>query len=179
MTSIQRIGWDGEYSTDMDWGRLAAFHRAVREGRNEHLFGIGPVEGRLALFAVPHAFGPDGKPSTYLMKSTGAVPFSGARYDTAREVPQEVQQRWGRAPVEDVDPRGLVATQPFVTSAGLDHYLSDDYARTGRLHDNSRGPSNDHPIVVHWNDRRYLLSGHHRATAALLRGMPFPARVVH
>jgi hypothetical protein len=82
-------------------------------------------------------------------------------------------------PVEKVDTRNLESTQPDVTRAGVEHYMGDDYARKGMLYSDHSQVGNQVPVVYHWDDgHQILLSGHHRATAAFLRGEPLEAKVV-
>lgn len=78
-------------------------------------------------------------------------------------------------PIEKVDPRELRATQPSITRPGVSHYLSGEktpYADAERA-------GNDTPRVYHREDgQKILLSGHHRGSAALLRGEPLEAHVI-
>jgi hypothetical protein len=82
--------------------------------------------------------------------------------------------------LEDVDPRILKSSQPSITRAGVSHYLSDgDHAKTGRTFADHGNVGNAHPVVyVHDNGDHVLLSGHHRAAAALFEGRPLRARIV-
>jgi hypothetical protein len=108
-----------------------------------------------------------------------------ASYDPS--IVQDALIRERRVPgtgVEDVDPRILRATQPSVLRPGVMHYMSGDYERTGRTYADQGKLGNDVPVVYRRNDperntsQAVLLSGHHRATAALLRGQPLRAIVV-
>ena len=82
----------------------------------------------------------------------------------------------------DVDPRGLRASQPSVTAPGVAFYMGVDNKSAGRLFADADKPGNQNPVVY----RRVtgpsvddvILSGHHRSTAALLRGEPLRAVVV-
>lgn len=90
----------------------------------------------------------------------------------------------------DVDPRHLRATQPMVTRGGVDYYMNDRrWAETGRTFADQDNPGNAWPVVYRrhnefrtadWQPEHedLLLSGHHRATAALLQGKQFKARQV-
>jgi hypothetical protein len=84
-------------------------------------------------------------------------------------------------PLTDVDPRILRSSQPAITRGGVKHYLSDgEHAKTGETFADKGNAGNVHPVVyVHENGDHVLLSGHHRATAALFEGRPLRARVVH
>jgi hypothetical protein len=80
--------------------------------------------------------------------------------------------------MSDVDPRDLHATQPWVTAEGVSHYMGDEYRKTGRTFADQHVESNRFPVV--YSDaqgRNKLLSGHHRATAALLQGRQL--RAIH
>lgn len=80
----------------------------------------------------------------------------------------------------DVDPRTIHATQPQVTRAGVSHYMQNSDWETGgqTFHDNE-SVGNHYPLVYDREDgQRLLLSGHHRATTALLNGKTFKARQV-
>ena len=80
-----------------------------------------------------------------------------------------------------VDPRQLSASQPMVTKPGVQHYMSDDYTKTGAVFADADQAGNKTPVVYVRSGTRteaVILSGHHRATAALLRGEPLEAIVV-
>lgn len=79
--------------------------------------------------------------------------------------------------LEEMDPRALHATQAHVTRSGVNYYMGDLYLRTGQTFADHTNVGNTYPTV--YSDRRgrnLLLSGHHRAAAALLRGTPLRAR---
>jgi hypothetical protein len=78
------------------------------------------------------------------------------------------------AHMAEIDPRHLHATQPWVTRGGVDYYSGQEYRETGRTFADQHQAGNRYPVV--YQDRRgqnRLLSGHHRATAALLHGRQF------
>lgn len=79
-----------------------------------------------------------------------------------------------------VDPRGLVASQPSVTKAGTDFYMNDPgFRELGRTFEAGSKSGNRYPFVYLREDGQDLiLAGHHRATAALLKGEPFEAIVI-
>ena len=80
--------------------------------------------------------------------------------------------------IRDLDPRNLHATQPWVTRAGVNFYMGDTYRQTGRTFADMNQAGNRFPVVYTDDQgRNKLLSGHHRATAALLRGDQF--RAIH
>ena len=100
---------------------------------------------------------------------------SHADYDTVL-----VRQLLAGPPVlVDVDPRGLRATQPSVTRPGVSYYLTPRYERTGRTYADYDRASNRFPVVYRREDgERLIISGHHRAAAALIQGKPLAARTV-
>jgi hypothetical protein len=83
-------------------------------------------------------------------------------------------------PVEDVDPRDLRATQPKVIRAGVQHYMNNQSGKTyGEDNGGDRRLGNDMPRIYHREDgQKIILSGHHRAAAALLKGEPLRAIVI-
>jgi GNAT superfamily N-acetyltransferase len=83
-------------------------------------------------------------------------------------------------PIEDVDPRDLRATQPKVIRAGVKHYMENPERTYGEDNGGDRRLGNDVPRIYHREDgQKIILSGHHRAAAALLKGEPLKAMVIH
>lgn len=81
--------------------------------------------------------------------------------------------------LHNVDPRALHATQPSVLSEHVGHYMGDDYEKTGRTAADQHDVGNKYPVVyAHPSGRWDIISGHHRATVALLKGEALRARVV-
>jgi hypothetical protein len=136
-------------------------------------------------------WGSGGLPQDQQAKPTVTLPFPGARgraalartydLDVVRSAMLDEHH-----PVTEVDPRRLSATQPSATTSGISHYLSPDYQRTGQTFaDTIQGlghhtAGNRIPVVYQTDDGResVLMSGHHRAYAALLQGRPLMAKVV-
>lgn len=78
--------------------------------------------------------------------------------------------------MRQMDPRDLHSTQPWVTQGGASYYMTDEYRQTGRTFADMDKAGNRTPIVyTDTQGRNKILSGHHRATAALLRGEQFHA----
>lgn len=107
------------------------------------------------------------------------APFrrAGGRKDRQNYDQSRVQAtlRHPNPPMESFNPRDLHITQGNVTRAGVQHYLS---GAEGTYAD-SQQAGNKHPVVYKREDgRNLLLSGTHRATAALLRGKQVRAVVV-
>ena len=81
---------------------------------------------------------------------------------------------------QDLGDIALRATQPSVTRAGVSHYMSDDYRLKGSLYSDHHQLGNQTPMIYHREDGiSMLLSGHHRAVAALLGGHDLNAIHVH
>ena len=79
---------------------------------------------------------------------------------------------------EDFDPRELVATQGSVTKVPVRFYMrpGNDYERTGVPFADPGQEGNQRPVVYVFGDgTKLILSGHHRAVAALLKGEPLNA----
>lgn len=86
--------------------------------------------------------------------------------------------------LKEIDPQTLHATQPKVTRGGVSHYLEGDYEKSGQTFADRGNVGNQFPFVytrthsVTGHVQNIILSGHHRAAAALLRGKPLLARHV-
>lgn len=82
--------------------------------------------------------------------------------------------------LHDFDPRNLHATQGSVIRHHASYYMDQpDYRTTGATSADQGNVGNQYPTV--YRDRRgrnLLLSGHHRATTALLRGEPLRGRLI-
>lgn len=121
-------------------------------------------------------------------QSSAVVPWSraGGLRGRAPYEQEKVNQAIQRpeSQLRQVDPRRLVATQGEVTRAGVEHYMSEDYRRSRELFADRSNPGNRHPVVYARTHpetghvENLLLSGHHRATAALLRGKSLRAHFV-
>ncbi|MFM8267796.1 MAG: hypothetical protein ACKOA2_07230 [Ilumatobacteraceae bacterium] len=83
----------------------------------------------------------------------------------------------GLAVLDEVDPRTVQATQPSVLRHHAAYYLTGRWEMTGITSADNGQPTNRFPLVA--DDLRgglVLLSGHHRALAALVRGTPLLCR---
>ena len=76
-----------------------------------------------------------------------------------------------------MDPRELHATQGWVHSGGVKYYSEGtEYQKTGRTFADQNSVGNRTPIVyTDATGRNLILTGHHRATSALLKGGQFEA----
>jgi hypothetical protein len=103
-----------------------------------------------------------------------------SKYEPPYDVGRVQQEVAGPAHLEEIDPRNLHAMQPWVTLEGVQHYASSNvYDRTGQTFADSGSALNQYPVV--WQDargRRKIVSGHHRAAASLVRGVPLRARLI-
>lgn len=75
-----------------------------------------------------------------------------------------------------IDPRMLLASQPFVVRHHAAYYLEGEWERTGLTSADRRSLANRWPIVAFAGERGVILSGHHRSLRALLSGVPLLAR---
>ena len=88
-------------------------------------------------------------------------------------------------PVSDVDPRDerIRSNQTHVTHAGINHYMDEGNRAAGRLYADQHQAGNLVPVLMHVpssgekGEELVILSGHHRATAALLQGRQFRAKI--
>lgn len=98
--------------------------------------------------------------------------------------PDLVRNLLEKAPdgMAEIDPRILKASQPHITSAGVAHYLTDEYEKTGRTFADRDNAGNVYPVVYEREGEHrvdpIILSGHHRAAAALIKAQPLRALVV-
>lgn len=110
-------------------------------------------------------------------------PGAGRRKDGSHHNRELIKQEMSKPPVvEDIDPRYLHATQPSVVREHVDSYMGaggDEYRKTGKTVADQDNPGNQWPTVYERRDgRRDILSGHHRATTALLRGEALKGRII-
>lgn len=94
--------------------------------------------------------------------------------------------------LQEVDPRDLRSTQRSVTRAGVHYYTGSEYHETGRTFESTADPSrnpegNRFPLIYRREasptsydpePQNMILSGHHRAAAALVKGEPLRAIIV-
>lgn len=162
--------------------RFFEFQKAIRAHRADELYGSGD-EG---LFALTHSqtdYDVSARSPVFESRLTTPVPWRQAHPHTVvRRLDPSAEHSWGSAPMKEVDPRDLHATQRALTTGGLQHYYESSSRDFSDLFDKNRGQSNLHPIVYRSIDPSYphdiLLSGHHRAAVSLLKGRPLRALVV-
>lgn len=106
---------------------------------------------------------PDDAPITYGVFKRAPI----KRHDTEA---LEAAVRAG-GPKRLYDPRELHASQGAVTRAGVKHYMD----HPGTLYADRHQAGNKTPVVYSRGGVDELMSGHHRATAAILNGHQFEA----
>ena len=108
-------------------------------------------------------------------------PGAGKMKDQSHHNRELISASLSRPPeLEDVDPRPLRSTQPNILAEHVRYYMDrGGYDLTGRTARDAHQVGNMFPtIYVRPNDQWDILSGHHRATASLLRGEALRARVI-
>lgn len=118
---------------------------------------------------------------------TGMVhPNSVKRLRSGTQVPYDrdfIKNQSGPTTVGELDPRLLHGIQPGVHTQGVEYYLGDQYRRSGQTFEQTKGlaptESNRLPTVYRREDgMNVLLSGHHRAAAALSQDRGLLARIM-
>lgn len=112
---------------------------------------------------------PEGKPST--ITPWGSTTRSKVRQDYEKD---KVESALKDRQLSDIDPRNLKSTQPFITRAGVSHYMQPG----APVYRDSHQAGNKDPVVYKRGEEHILLSGHHRAAAALLQGRQFKGILV-
>jgi hypothetical protein len=103
-------------------------------------------------------------------KTVAPFPPAGRNKNLKDYDEEAVQTAIAAGETSSVDPRTLHSTQPWVTLEGVRHYAS---GKEG-VFANQDQYGNSNPVVYHRENQgrrtSMLLSGHHRATAALVAG---------
>jgi hypothetical protein len=77
-----------------------------------------------------------------------------------------------------IDPRDLWSNQPSVERGHMEYYMNNEDSKGSTSADN-HNIGNKFPVVYKREDgQNIILSGHHRATRALLRGEPLKALII-
>ncbi len=126
--------------------------------------------------------------SLFKGSSETVVPFKGAGNASKRYDKQLVHDTLQNHPqsheIVDFDPRHLKATQPGIQRPAMEHYMGEEYQESGKTFADSHNEGNRLPVVytyhhpVSGQEEHMILSGHHRATRALLRGEMLKARQI-
>lgn len=153
---------------------------------NEDEFGSTPPAADPSRYERPIQLFGSGR-ATRLFGSAMVTPTpwpqAGRRKDGSHHDRELIRRAMSEPPViESIDPRYLHSTQPSVVREYVDAYMGEEgevYSRTGRTVRDQGNPGNQWPTVYERRDgRRDILSGHHRATKALLRGEALQGRII-
>lgn len=120
---------------------------------------------------------PEREQFRYITHPKTTVPWDRAQkgsYD--QELVEHTVRKSRNEDIGDFDPRLLSANQPHILSAGVRHYLTNQ----PELYADKENVGNQLPFVYvkKGTGQGIILAGHHRATAALLKGKPLRARTV-
>jgi hypothetical protein len=136
-------------------------YEAGRRAEPRSLFGRKDIE---ALF-------PEGSAPARIPPFPHMGRSKGPKYDQAA-VTEELNRPEART--VDLDPRLLSSSQSSVHRAGVEHYLTGEAEMRGETFERSHNIGNQFPFVVTQRSgtghQHVIISGHHRATGALLRG---------
>lgn len=111
-----------------------------------------------------------------------APPHTTYRQDLVSEAVRGIVR--GSIHPEEIDPVHLQQTQSGVKREGVRHYVHNmDYWRGGKPFADQNQAGNRIPIIYErthsqGHRERFILSGHHRAAAAVAMGVPLMAHVV-
>jgi hypothetical protein len=175
--TLRPTGDGSTYHLDADWKEVSRVKSALRDRDVSQLINVGDEVGRAALFGSAAKF--SGRDVTAIKISpTTSVPYPQGKAN----VDWDKTEKINRVPLVEVDPHtlsGVHASQPGIQHGALSHYLNQNQFG-GDLFDKSQGVSNDFPVVFNNEDtgEKTLLSGHHRATAALIQGRELRGRIV-
>lgn len=112
---------------------------------------------------------------------TVAVPFPQVLHEDYKAIVRGkgIPKRVEKAPTERVPLAQLTAIQKTVNVERLENHLADPHLIARGARKIGSGMKTDRPVVVRAGGKAYLHDGHHRATAAMLRGeTDIKARVV-
>lgn len=160
--------------------------RAYGTGSIYSLFskqGLNPLYERYAKPRV-EALGLDPAEYMHSIADRETIPWNRAPLGSAKKsipydkglVSSELSHPIREARVKDFDPRHVMGTQPWILSGATRHYLEG--GRNAPLYSDQDQVGNQMPFVyVHKGSGELrLLAGHHRASAALIKGEPLTAR---
>lgn len=201
-------GWNGVFyfdrnkpltaaATDLEHASLRpAFRGETRQFTISHpVLSFATVDNRLiTLYAEDQPRDPDGKfakifgsgnvDSVFNGAVTTGVPFERVHTSKSLKMGYPAARiadalRTGDFTLDEVDPRDLKATQPGIVRSHVGHYLGPEYAKTGQTAADQESALNKYPTVYKRKDgQMVIVSGHHRAVAALIKGEGLIARVI-
>ncbi len=100
------------------------------------------------------------------------MPFPAYSDARSADVDLDLVRKTTTQTFEFFDPRDLVATQLMLTRDGMLYYLlSEEWENTGRTFADQNLASNQYPLIyVRKDGMQLILTGHHRAAAAAVKG---------
>lgn len=89
---------------------------------------------------------------------------------SGRENNYEAWHKHGEVQPVPLHEGDVYATQGYVRDHGVAQYLKEPEQKWRKIQGRPGYPGNDHPLFVKHQDNYYTLDGHHRTSAAMLRG---------
>lgn len=90
--------------------------------------------------------------------------------------------------LQEIDPRDLHSTQRGIIRSAVEHYVGPEYHETGQTYERRADNEGNrfpviyrreaHPRAYSSDPQNLILSGHHRAAAALVQGRPLRAIIM-
>lgn len=154
---------------------------------NEDEFGsVPPAAASPERYERPMAMFGSGRATTLFGQAQVTPtpwPQAGRKKDGSHHDKELIRRTMSEPPqIESIDPRYLHSTQPSVVREHVDAYMGEPgkvYEQTGRTVRDQDSPGNQWPTVYERRDgRRDILTGHHRATKALIKGEPLKGRII-
>jgi hypothetical protein len=158
--------------------RIAHFNAGAAGSPDESSWEASRHEAARSLFGKKDiaALFPEGSAPARTPPFPGFSRSKGPKWDKGA-VTEELNRP---ARTVDIDPRLLSSSQSAVHRAGVAHYLSGEAEKRGETFEQSHNIGNQFPFVVTQRTgsghQHVIISGHHRATGALLRGEKLRAR---
>lgn len=184
-----------EHLSDAQLGEIYEQHAGLVTPRAQRAYGTNSIYGLFSKQGENPLFERYGKPAAiqrgvdpeeyrYSIADKDLIPWERATMGTrSRPIPYEkglvhaeLERPIRSANVREFDPRHVLGSQPSIVAHITRHYLEG--GRNAPIHSDQENVGNQMPFVyVHRNTGELrLLTGHHRASAALLRGEPLVAR---
>ena len=160
-----------------------------KEGQWVHTAGSGDAAWEthrrgltsLSVSSIERSYGNGIKGLFGNSETTAPVPWPSApRKKGQKPIDRElIREALNNPKIEAVDPRLLHATQPNIVKTHADYYMTDAYKKTGKTSADQANPTNAFPMIyINKDGKHIILSGHHRAAAALAKGETLPALIV-
>lgn len=184
-----------EHLSDAQLGEYVEMQSGIITPRVQRAYGANTIYGLFSKQGENPLFERYGKPMAeqkgvdpeeyrYSIAPKDSIPWERATMGNRnRPIPyekekvrEELSQPIREANVRDFDPRVLAGTQPNIVSYITRHYFEG--GRNAPVHSDQENIGNQMPFIyIHRQTGEHrLLAGHHRSSAALLRGEPLRAR---